>query len=266
MLSKGFLSDFALRFEEYVNNKLNLDSLSLSPVDIDDMTEIVNFYSEAFIKHRWFGTRAGSRSLQSFFSDSLTSPGILWLKLESGGATAGFSALIEDGDFLYSDETLISDAFQGRGIGTIYFRALCAVARQQQKPIYGDIVYSKHSRVIARVFAHEFGLVPIGFVLTRTRQNSPLVMVRIATQKSLQHLSQCEQTRLISDAIHEKNNELRTSSTKCVGFNHDTNVPILIDDQELMSYLLTQNDPTEVRPVACLLESIKLQIASVTVS
>lgn len=264
MKLKKCLSDFAIRFEEYSKNKKNSQSLLVSSVNTDDLPEIVRFYGEAFEANRWFGTRLGFRNLWSFFSDALMSPEMLWLKLTSGGETAGFSALIEDGDFLYSDETLISTAFQGRGIGTIYFRALCNVARQQQKPIYGDIVFSKHSRVIARVFADEFGLVPIGFVLTRTRQQSPLAMVRIATQKSLQGLNRYEQLRLISDAIREKNDELRDSSKMCVGFNHDTNTPILLDDRECISYLLAQNDKTEVRSVACLLELLKLQISLVS--
>ena len=261
MISREYLSDFALHFAEHLQNNKHSKSLSVSSVKTDDLPEIVHFYDEAFKSNRWFGTQLGSKSLWSFFSDALMAPDILWLKLSSGDETIGFSALIEDGDFLYSDETLISNAFQGRGIGTIYFRGLCHVAQQRQKPIYGDIVYSKHSRVIARVFADEFGLVPIGFVLTWTRQQSPLAMVRIATQKSLQNLNRHEQIRFISDAIYKKNDELRGCSKKCVGFNYDTNTPILLDDQELIHYLLATNDETEVRPVACLLELIKLQIS-----
>jgi predicted GNAT superfamily acetyltransferase len=260
MNSSRCLSEFAFHFAEYFKSNKNSQSLSVSTVEGDDLPEIVSFYDEAFKNNRWFGTQMGSKSLWVFFSDALMTPEILWLKLTSGDETVGFSALIEDGDFLYSDETLISTACQGRGIGTIYFRGLCNVARQQEKPIYGDIIYSKHSRVIARVFAAEFGLVPIGFVLSPTSRQSPLVMVRIATQKSLQNFNKYEQVRVISDAIYKKNAELKGSSKKCVGFNHDTNTPMLLDDQESVSYLLRQNDQTEVRPVACLLELIKLQI------
>ena len=254
------LSDFVLRFEEHLKNKKEFQPLAVSVVNSDDLPEIVSFYGKAFEANQWFGTRLRSKSLWSFFSDTLVAPEILWLKLILGGETVGFSALIEDGGFLYSDETLISTAFQGRGIGTIYFRALCDVAQQQQKPIYGDIVYSKHSRIIARVFADEFGLVPIGFVVTRTRQQSPLAMVRIATQKSLRDSNRYEQVRSISDAIYKKNYELIGSSKKCVGFNIETNTPMLLDDKELISYLLNKNDQTEVVSISCLLELIKLQI------
>jgi predicted GNAT superfamily acetyltransferase len=260
MTSIKSLSSFAINFEHYFHDNKNNLPLAVSPVEIEGLPEIVKFYEEAYKSNRWFGTQMGSRNIRNFFSDALMAPKILWLKLTSDGQTAGFSALFEDGDFLYSDETLISPAFQGRGIATIYFRALCEVAQQQQKSIYGDIIYSKHTRVITRIFADEFGLVPIGFVLARIKQQSPLVMVRVATQKSLQDLNRYDQVRLISDAIYKNNNELKGSSQKCIGFNHDTNTPMLLDDQEVISYLLTQSDQTEVRPVACLLELIKLQL------
>lgn len=255
------LSEFALRFIENLEYNKNAQSLRLSVVNIEDFPEIVAFYSKALETNTWFGTRMHSKKLQSFFSDALMASEMLWLKLTLGGETVGFSALIQDGDFLCSDETLISTAFQGRGIGTIYFRALCYVARQLQKPIYGDIVYSKHNRIIARVFADEFGLVPIGFVLTRTRQRSPLVMVRIATQESLRDLSRYEQMRLISDAIYKENVRLKGSSKTCVGFNNDTNTPMFLDDQEMISCLLTHKDKTEIRSVSCLLECLKLQVS-----
>ncbi len=263
MIPGGCLSEFALRFEEYFHNRRNSKSLSIAPVTAGGLSEIVSFYDEAFKANRWFGTQLGAKSLWDFFSDGLKAPEIRWLKLISGGETAGFSALVEDGNFIYSDETLISNAFQGCGIGTLYFRALCKVAQQQQKPIYGDIVYSRHSRVIARVFAGEFGLVPIGFVLIWTRRQLPLAMVRIATQETLQDLSGYEQVRLISDAIYKTNDELRGSSRRCVGFNCDTNTPMLLDDPKLISCLLEKSDQTEVRSVAALLELIKLQMPSV---
>ena len=260
MSSRVSLSEFSMCFVEYFQRTEHMHSLSVSPVTIEGIEEIVQFYDEAFKSLRWFGTQMGSKTLENFFCESLLRQDMLWLKLVSGNDTVGFSALVEDGEFLYSDETLISTAFQGRGIGTIYFRVLCDVAKQLQKPIYGDIVYSKSSRVIARVFVDEFGLVPIGLVLTRTRQQLPLAMVRIATQQSLQDLSVYERTRSISDAIYRANSELRGGSKKCVGFNHDTNVPMLLDDPELIYCLLAQSDQTNVGPVACLLELVKLQI------
>lgn len=263
MISRICLSKFALQFDEYLQNEKNNLPLSVFQVTPDGLPEIVNFYDEAFKTNRWFGTQMGSKSLWSFFSDALMEPKILWLKLTSGDETVGFSALIEDGGFIYSDETLISPAFQGRGIATMYFRALCNVAQQQQISIYGDILYSKHSRVIARIFTDEFGFVPIGFTLTRTKQQSPLAMVRIATQKSLHGLNRYEQIRSISDAIYKQNNDLRGMTKKCIGFNHATNMPMFLDDQEFISYLLEQHDQTEVKAVSCLLELIKLQISSV---
>lgn len=260
MSSKICITEFASLFERHFKHNNNSRSLAVSSVHIDDIEKVVNFYDAAFRSNRWFGTQLGSKSLHRFFEEALIAPDMTWLKLSINGSVVGFSALIEDGDFIYSDETLISDAFQGRGIATIYFRALCHVARQHQKPIYGDIIYSRHSRVIARVFASEFGLVPIGFVLTRTKQSSPLVMVRIATQRTLQNLSTYEKLRLIADAAFKKNDELGDSQRKCVGFNYDTNTHLFLDDQELIRHLLDQNDQTEIGSIACLLELIKIQL------